>query len=195
MVVGYLRVSTEKQHLSNQQDEILRFAQTRNMEIDRWVTEVVKIKRTASWEVFCGVWKTAIRWSLPKFRGWAERLRKLWRSWDIVWIKGLPFIRPRTVMPLTIRSTVKSCASLSVSWRRSNGTWSRCVRRRRLPYARPKACSSAEGKVFARSSGFCPRIAPKSSRCCVTARRSCRFAGNTRYRSIRSKLFGNAMRK
>lgn len=45
MVVGYLRVSTEKQHLSNQQDEILRFAQTRNMEIDRWVTEVVSGKK------------------------------------------------------------------------------------------------------------------------------------------------------
>ena len=45
MVVGYLRVSTEKQHLSNQQDEIRRFAQTRNMEIDRWVTEVVSGKK------------------------------------------------------------------------------------------------------------------------------------------------------
>lgn len=45
MVVGYLRVSTEKQHLSNQQDEILRFAQTWNMEIDRWVTEVVSGKK------------------------------------------------------------------------------------------------------------------------------------------------------
>ena len=45
MVVGYLRVSTEKQHLSNQQDEILRFAKTRNMEIDRWVTEVVSGKK------------------------------------------------------------------------------------------------------------------------------------------------------
>ena len=45
MVVGYLRVSTEKQHPSNQQDEILRFAQTRNMEIDRWVTEVVSGKK------------------------------------------------------------------------------------------------------------------------------------------------------
>ena len=45
MVVGYLRVSTEKQHLSNQQDEILQFAQTRNMEIDRWVTEVVSGKK------------------------------------------------------------------------------------------------------------------------------------------------------
>lgn len=40
-----MRVSTEKQHLSNQQDEILRFAQTRNMEIDRWVTEVVSGKK------------------------------------------------------------------------------------------------------------------------------------------------------
>ena len=40
-----MRVSTEKQHLSNRQDEILRFAQTRNMEIDRWVTEVVSGKK------------------------------------------------------------------------------------------------------------------------------------------------------
>ena len=40
-----MRVSTEKQHLSNQQDEILRFAQPRNMEIDRWVTEVVSGKK------------------------------------------------------------------------------------------------------------------------------------------------------
>ena len=45
MVVGYLRVSTEKHHLSIQQDEILRFAQTRNMEIDPSVTEVVSGKK------------------------------------------------------------------------------------------------------------------------------------------------------
>lgn len=41
MITGYLRVSTGKQHLDNQQDEIRRFAQSRNWTVDNWVTEVV----------------------------------------------------------------------------------------------------------------------------------------------------------
>ena len=44
MIVGYLRVSTEKQHPANQQDEIRRFAKNRNLEVDVWVTEVVSGK-------------------------------------------------------------------------------------------------------------------------------------------------------
>lgn len=45
MIIGYLRVSTTKQHLSNQQDEIRRFAESRNFTIDSWVTEVVSGKK------------------------------------------------------------------------------------------------------------------------------------------------------
>lgn len=45
MIVGYLRVSTCKQHLSNQQDEIQRFAESRNFVIDTWVTEIVSGKK------------------------------------------------------------------------------------------------------------------------------------------------------
>ncbi|MEG1621899.1 MAG: recombinase family protein [Alistipes sp.] len=41
MIVAYLRISTGKQHLENQQDEICRFAQRKNLIIDRWVTEIV----------------------------------------------------------------------------------------------------------------------------------------------------------
>lgn len=41
MIIGYLRVSTGKQNLGNQQDEIRRFAQSRDWTVDRWVTEVV----------------------------------------------------------------------------------------------------------------------------------------------------------
>lgn len=41
MIIGYLRVSTSKQHLANQQDEIRRFAESRNLSVDTWVTEVV----------------------------------------------------------------------------------------------------------------------------------------------------------
>lgn len=41
MIIGYLRVSTGKQHLANQQNEIGRFAESRGWTIDGWVTEVV----------------------------------------------------------------------------------------------------------------------------------------------------------
>ncbi len=40
MIIGYLRVSTGKQNLANQEDEIRHFAQSKNFKIDNWVTEV-----------------------------------------------------------------------------------------------------------------------------------------------------------
>ena len=40
MITGYLRVSTGKQNPANQQDEIRRFAESRNWIVDHWVTEV-----------------------------------------------------------------------------------------------------------------------------------------------------------
>ena len=45
MIIGYLRVSTSKQHLANQQDEIRRFAESKNLIIGTWVTEVVSGKK------------------------------------------------------------------------------------------------------------------------------------------------------
>lgn len=45
MIIGYLRVSTGRQHPANQQDEIRRFAESRNLTIDTWVTEVVSGKK------------------------------------------------------------------------------------------------------------------------------------------------------
>lgn len=44
MVIAYLRVSTEKQHLENQKGEINRYVTNRNLSIDRWVEEVVSGK-------------------------------------------------------------------------------------------------------------------------------------------------------
>ena len=41
MIVAYLRVSTERQHLINQRNEITKFAQARGLTIDRWEKEVV----------------------------------------------------------------------------------------------------------------------------------------------------------
>ncbi|MCH5304894.1 MAG: recombinase family protein [Rikenella sp.] len=48
MVIAYLRVSTEKQHLENQHLEISKFAEARNIKIDRWVTEIVSGKTKRS---------------------------------------------------------------------------------------------------------------------------------------------------
>ena len=41
MIAGYLRVSTCKQHLTNQKEEIQRYAAARNFCVDTWVTEIV----------------------------------------------------------------------------------------------------------------------------------------------------------
>lgn len=46
MTIAYLRISTEKQNLANQKDEIQRFADNRNLVINQWVTEVVSGKKT-----------------------------------------------------------------------------------------------------------------------------------------------------
>ena len=43
-VVAYLRVSTEKQFLENQREEIIRFAEKKGLSIDRWYTETVSGK-------------------------------------------------------------------------------------------------------------------------------------------------------
>lgn len=48
MIVGYVRVSTGKQHPENQKDEILRYAAANNLRIDKWVLEVVSGKKTYS---------------------------------------------------------------------------------------------------------------------------------------------------
>ncbi|KAA6320865.1 putative DNA-invertase from lambdoid prophage Rac [termite gut metagenome] len=41
MVIAYLRVSTEKQFLENQREEILRFANKNELTVDKWYTETV----------------------------------------------------------------------------------------------------------------------------------------------------------
>lgn len=44
MVVAYLRVSTNKQHLENQEEEIKKFAANRGLGIDKWYHDVVSGK-------------------------------------------------------------------------------------------------------------------------------------------------------
>ena len=46
MIIGYLRVSTEKQHPANQQYEIRRFAESKQLIVNHWVTEVASGKKS-----------------------------------------------------------------------------------------------------------------------------------------------------
>lgn len=46
MIFAYLRVSTGKQTLANQQNEISKFTDSRNLHVDRWVTEIVSGKKS-----------------------------------------------------------------------------------------------------------------------------------------------------
>lgn len=45
MVVAYLRVSTGKQHLKNQCEEIKKYAIKKNLSVDKWYTEVASGKK------------------------------------------------------------------------------------------------------------------------------------------------------
>lgn len=45
MMVGYIRVSTRKQHPENQKDEICRYAFDNSWEVEQWVVEVVSGKK------------------------------------------------------------------------------------------------------------------------------------------------------
>ena len=45
MIVGYIRVSTEKQHPENQRDEICRYAGRNEWTVEKWVVEVVSGKK------------------------------------------------------------------------------------------------------------------------------------------------------
>lgn len=46
MTIGYLRVSTDKQHPANQQEEIRRFAENKKLIVNRWVTEIASGKKS-----------------------------------------------------------------------------------------------------------------------------------------------------
>lgn len=54
MIAGYLRVSTCKQHLTNQKEEIQRYAAARNFCVYTWVTEIVSGKKKSPGENLLG---------------------------------------------------------------------------------------------------------------------------------------------
>ena len=45
MVIAYLRVSTEKQNLLNQKEEIKKFSKSMNFCVDSWITEIASGKK------------------------------------------------------------------------------------------------------------------------------------------------------
>ena len=48
MVIAYLRVTIDRQHLGRQKDEITRYASANGLEISKWITDIVDGKRKES---------------------------------------------------------------------------------------------------------------------------------------------------
>lgn len=48
MVIAYLRVTIDKQHLERQKDEITRYASANGLEISKWIIDIVDGKRKES---------------------------------------------------------------------------------------------------------------------------------------------------
>jgi DNA invertase Pin-like site-specific DNA recombinase len=48
MIYGYIRVSTDKQTTENQRFEILKFAQERQLSVDRWIEETISAAKKLS---------------------------------------------------------------------------------------------------------------------------------------------------
>ena len=48
MVIAYLSVTIDKQHLESQKDEITRYASANGLEISKWITDIVDGKRKES---------------------------------------------------------------------------------------------------------------------------------------------------
>ena len=48
MVIAYLRVTIDRQHLERQKDEITRYASANGWEISKWITDIVDGKRMES---------------------------------------------------------------------------------------------------------------------------------------------------
>lgn len=125
MIVAYLRVSTSKQNLSNQQDEIRRFAQNRNLSIDRWVMEVVSGKKNKKERKLGSMLKRLKKGDTLIVTELSRLSRTLT---DIMAIMGHCLEKtslctaPRTATPSTTASTAKSCALLSDWWPKSNAT-------------------------------------------------------------------------
>ncbi len=46
MIYGYIRVSTEQQHLENQTHEIMSFAERNGIKIDKWVEETISSRKS-----------------------------------------------------------------------------------------------------------------------------------------------------
>ena len=46
MIYGYIRVSTEQQHLENQTHEITSFAERNGIKIDKWVEETISSRKS-----------------------------------------------------------------------------------------------------------------------------------------------------
>lgn len=61
MNIAYLRVSTDKQHIANQEEEIKKFALTKGLKIDQWYREVISGTKDSGERAIAGILERAKR--------------------------------------------------------------------------------------------------------------------------------------
>ena len=116
MIIGYLRVSTGKQNPANQQDEIRRFADSRNLSVSQWVTEVASGKKKECDRKLGGLirrMKHGDTLIVTEISRLSRTLTDLMAIMGKCLEKGITFTRPRRGIRLTTPSTARCSASLS----------------------------------------------------------------------------------
>ena len=156
MIVGYLRVSTGKQHVENQMDDITRYAAAQNWSIDKWVTEVVSGKQEV------------------KARKLGSVLKKMKRGDTLVVTEVSRLSRSLTEIMAILGSCVKR--GINIYTTKEKYQFDDSINSKVLCFAfglvaeiernlismRTKealAARKAEGKRLGRKVGFCPKMA------------------------------------
>ena len=122
MITGYLRVSTSKQNLANQQDEIRRFAESRQLTIDNWVTEVASGKKHERDRKLGGLLRRMKRGDTIIVTEISRLSRTLTDVMAIMGLSKSTFTRPRRNTVSTTASTAKFSVLHLGWWQKSNAT-------------------------------------------------------------------------
>ena len=155
MIVGYIRVSTEKQHPENQKDEICRYAASNGWAVDKWVVEVVSGKKHVKGRKLGGLIRRMKRGDTLI----VTEISRLSRSLtDIMALMGRCMSRGINIYPIK----EKYCFDDSINSKVLCFAFGLVAEiERNLISMRTKealALRKAEGKSLGRQQGYCPKM-------------------------------------
>ena len=155
MIIGYIRVSTGKQHPENQKDEILRYASMNGWTVDKWVVEVVSGRKHVKGRKLGGLLRRMKRGDMLI----VSEISRLSRSLtDIMSLMG--HCISKGIYVYTIKE--KYCFDDSINGKVLCFAFGLVAEiERNLISMRTKealALRKAEGKQLGRKVGFCPKM-------------------------------------